>query len=161
MEIVVRAGMPGDAETLTDLCFRSKRSNGYDAAFMEACRDELTVSPRDLREQTFWVAVTTEGDVCGCCSLEIDPGARSGEVCVFFIDPDWQRKGVGRKLWIALLGTAAEHGLKRLELDADPFAVPFYESVGFKVVDEAPSASIPGRMIPYMTQELAPAKTRI
>src|SRR5690606_39451935 len=30
---------------LTELCLRSKASHGYDAAFIAACREELTVDP--------------------------------------------------------------------------------------------------------------------
>ena len=45
---------------------------------------------------------------------------------------------------------AKDQGLEILHLDADPFAVPFYESLGFKVVSETPSGSIPGRTLPKM-----------
>ncbi len=38
----IRLARPEDAATVTALAFRSKASNGYDAAFMAACRDELT-----------------------------------------------------------------------------------------------------------------------
>ena len=40
----LRRANPEDAAALTALAFRSKASNGYDRAFMEACRAELTYS---------------------------------------------------------------------------------------------------------------------
>ena len=79
---------------------------------------------------------------------------RSGEIHAFFIDPDWQRKGIGHLLWHKLLDCAKAKNLVKLHLDADPLAVPFYEALGFKVAGEVPSGSIPGRSIPYMTMPI-------
>ena len=147
--IELREARSDEAAALSELCFRSKQSNGYDDAFMEACREELTVGEERLQRGDFWVAV--EGTICGCACLDIDPDGTSGEVHAFFIDPDWQRKGVGRLLWQKLVDRATSEGLVSLYLDADPFAVPFYKALGFKTAGEASSGSIPGRHITHMT----------
>ncbi|MEE8545291.1 MAG: hypothetical protein V3T29_05715 [Alphaproteobacteria bacterium] len=42
---MIRPARPGEAAALTDLALRSKAHWGYDAAFMAACRAELTVTP--------------------------------------------------------------------------------------------------------------------
>lgn len=153
MKIEIRRARPEEAAALTDLSLRSKRSNGYDEAFMEACREELTVTASRLAAGEFWVA---EADgLRGCVCLAADLEAGSGEVEAFFVDPDWQRRGVGRLLWLKVLERARSKGLARLHLDADPAAVPFYEAMGFRVMGEAPSGSIEGRMLPRM--ELAGA----
>ncbi len=115
---------------------------------MAACRDELTVTDEHLKDGEYWVAES--GVVCGCACLRADPNSRSGEVHAFFIDPAWQRKGIGRLLWQKLVERAKEKGLTGLHLDADPLAVPFYEALGFKVTGEAPSGSIAGRSLPHM-----------
>lgn len=149
LNIELRRARPEDAEILTELSMRSKRSNGYDDAFMAACREELTVTVERLCEGEYWVA---ESDaVCGCACLVADLANRSGEVHAFFIHPEWQRKGIGRLLWRKLAERAREEGLTDLYLDADPFAVPFYEALGFEVTGEVPSGSIPGRTLPRMT----------
>ena len=154
MALAIRRARPDEAGVLTDLSMRSKRSNGYDDAFMAACREELTVTGDQIRDREYWVA---EADaVCGCACLLTDPRDRTGEVHAFFIDPGAQRKGVGRMLWQKLLARAKEEGLFRLYLDADPSAVPFYEAMGFEVVGEEPSVSIPGRMLPHMAMALDP-----
>jgi hypothetical protein len=63
----IRRARPDETGVLSDLCFRSKQSNGYDDTFMAACRDELTVREADLRAGEYWVA---EADaVCGCACL--------------------------------------------------------------------------------------------
>ena len=147
--MLIRPAKEGDATVLTDLCMVSKQSNGYDDAFMEACREELRVTPERLRSEQFWVAENAS-HICGCVGLEVDSERKTGEVCTFFVHPDWQRKGVGRLLWVPVLQAAREQNLEMLHLDADPAAVPFYLSLGFVTVGENPSGSIPGRTIPYM-----------
>ena len=42
---------------------------------------------------------------------------------------------------------------RAIGLDADPHAVGFYEHMGAKVIGEAPSGSIPGRMLPRMEDD--------
>lgn len=153
MNIEIRRARPEEADALTDLSLRSKRSNGYDDAFMAACRAELTVTADRMTAGEYWVAES--GGICGCACLLADPDGGSGEVHAFFIDPGWQRKGVGRLLWRKLVERAKAKGIADLRLDADPFAVPFYEALGFKVVGETPSDSIPGRTIPHMTIAIA------
>jgi len=149
MSIKIRRARPEETGVLTDLSIRSKRSNGYDDLFMAACREELTVTEESLAAGEYWVA---ESDVvCGCACLLADPDSRSGEIHAFFIDPQCQRKGIGRRLWQKLLDRAKEQGLDALRLDADPAAVPFYEALGFEVTGTAPSGSIAGRRLPRMT----------
>lgn len=149
MKIEIRRARPEDVDLLTELSIRSKRSNSYDEAFMAACREELTVTRQSLRTGEYWVAQS--GVICGCACLCADPDGRAGEIHAFFIDPAWQRRGIGRLLWQKLLERAKESGLVRLYLDADPAAVPFYEALGFEVIGESPSGSIPGRTLPHMT----------
>lgn len=148
MKLEIRRARPDEADALTDLSMRSKRSNGYDDAFMDACREELTVTPKRLAEGEYWVAVAD--DICGCACLLPDEKDASGEIHAFFIDPELKRQGIGRLLWSRVLRSASAKRLVRLHLDADPYAVPFYESLGFVVVDKVPSGSIPGRFLPKM-----------
>lgn len=142
-----------DVDALTDVSIRAKQSNGYDDAFMVACRDELTVTAAHLCQGEYWVAY--EGDqIIGCASLCPDKDHRSGEVHSFFINPDQQGRGVGRMLWAKLLERAHAYGITEVRLDADPNAAPFYEAMGFEVIGDAPSGSIPGRRIPHMRLSL-------
>ena len=46
----LRRAVAGDANALSDLSFRSKASNGYDADFMDACREELAVTPQIIAD---------------------------------------------------------------------------------------------------------------
>ena len=159
--ITIRRALHTDCNALTSLCFRSKQSNGYDDAFMEACRDELTVTLETLEQSECWVAQHLEAQhntptLCGCASLTLPSKTLSesetpvGEVGLFFIDPGWQGCGVGRLLWETILKSAESHGLHQLVLDADPFAEGFYSKLGFEVIGRVASGSIPGRTLPHM-----------
>ena len=147
MNITLRRARSDEIEILTDLSMRAKRSNGYDDAFMQACRAELTVTAARMEEGEYWVA---ESDaVCGCVCLKTTFEG-FGEVHAFFIDPECQRKGVGRSLWLKVVERARLLGITSLSLDADPAAVPFYRAMGFVEIGQTPSGSIEGRMLPRM-----------
>ena len=148
----IRRALPQDAPALTALIMASKRSNGYDDAFMAACADELRARPADIENQSYWVAEL--GHLMGCVCLNTD--GKEGVINTFFIHPDHKRQGIGRALWDQVHQIANAQGLTLLKLDADPAAVPFYEAIGFKTVSQAPSGSIPGRMLPHMQLVLNP-----
>ena len=151
MTIKIRRARLDEADMLTDISMRSKRSNGYDDAFMECCREELAVTAARMGEGEYWVA---EADrVCGLICLKVVEDGE-GQVHAVFVDPDFQRRGVGRLLWAKLIERAEALGMKGLHLDADPAAVPFYRAMGFEVVGEVPSGSIEGRMLPRMATKL-------
>lgn len=152
MAIQIRTANRNDAAMLTALAMRSKQSNGYDDAFMAACREELTVTEQHFATTTYWVA---EGEaIAGMVGLELDEEGASGEIGSFFIDPAHKRKGIGRLLWQAVLDFADAQGVKTLRLDADPAAEPFYEAMGFKTVGRVASGSIAGRTLPHMVLDL-------
>lgn len=130
---------------MSAIAMRSKRSNGYDDAFMEMCRAELTVTETMLRDGEYWVAEA--GNLTGIACLAAAPIA---EIQSLFVDPAAQGMGIGGLLLRHLLTRARLLGLPALELDADPNAVPFYEKHGFKIIAQVPSGSIPGRFIPRL-----------
>ena len=151
MSVELRRAVSTDADTLSDLSFRSKASNGYDADFMDACRDELAVTAQTIAEGEIWVA-EKNGKTVGFFDIRLEMQAL--EVYSLYVAPDAKRSGVGRTLWAALEERAVAMSARAIELDADPTAVSFYEAMGCRVIGEAPSGSIPGRMLPRMRKWL-------
>ncbi|MTI45374.1 N-acetylglutamate synthase-like GNAT family acetyltransferase [Roseibium hamelinense] len=147
-----------DLGSLTALCLLSKQSNGYDDAFMAQCLEELRVRP-DWLEDEFWLAETQDGELVGCARLRFE-GSTQGEIATCFVHPDHHGKSIGRRLMNRLLESANCSGLSSIVLDADPNAVPFYEKMGFQVIDETPSGSIPGRFLPLTELCMSPNKDR-
>lgn len=148
INLTTRLARLDEAALLTDIAMRSKQSNGYDDAFMAACREELTVTRERMAGLEYWVA--EERAVYGYVCLGTHENSMKGEVHAFFIDPAFQRKGVGTVLWHKVLERARDKKLVELWLDADPFAAPFYEKLGFETMSQTPSGSIPGRTLPRM-----------
>ena len=65
---------------------------------------------------------------------------RSGEACELdglFVEPEWMRGGVGRRLVEDAKRIAHRRGATRIDVVANPQAVAFYEAVGFTKIGEA------------------------
>ncbi len=92
----LRPARPDEAGLLTELCLRSKAVWGYDEAFMQACRAELTLSPADIAGSSLQVAV--DGDaVTGVVQVAVD--GENADLAKLFIAPSTIRAGVGRALF--------------------------------------------------------------
>jgi GNAT superfamily N-acetyltransferase len=138
-----------DAKDLADLsavCLRSKGHWGYDADFLAACRDDLTVSNTDL---------------AGYLAVTGPKGARTGVVTVLmagpiahldklFVDPSHLGQGLGRALMLWAVAQAKTAGATEMRIEADPFAEGFYTHFGATKIGETPSTVFPDRRLPLM-----------
>ena len=140
-----------DCDVLSGLAFRSKASNGYDAAFMEACRDELAVTPEKIADGELWISEADSKPV-GFFDIRLENDTL--EVYALYVDPVVKRCGIGRKLWAEVEERAVAMAAEAIELDADPSAVEFYKAMGCGVIGQSPSGSISGRMLPRMRKWL-------
>ncbi|WP_406198688.1 GNAT family N-acetyltransferase [Kitasatospora sp. NBC_01560] len=148
----IRPARPDEAEPLSSLALRSKGHWGYDEAFLAACREELTLDAAGIERGR--TAVAEDGDrVLGFVTLVGVPP--QGELGMLFVEPDAIGRGVGRLLVEDLRGRAAALGFRRLTIDADPNAEPFYLAMGAKRIGSAPSESIPGRELPLLALDIA------
>ncbi len=152
----VRPARHGDASPLSERALRSKAVWGYDDDFLNACRDELSVSPTDIDTNCIRVGEDV-GSVVEFYRLSIKAGV--GSVDLFFVDPDSVRHGYGRLLWTGdLARQAQERGLTDLTVDSDPHAEAFYRAMGCRSAGDAASGSIPGRRLSRLRFDLeAPA----
>ncbi|MEM6399344.1 MAG: GNAT family N-acetyltransferase [Cyanobacteria bacterium P01_D01_bin.116] len=85
-----------------------------------------------------WVSVCSEkvtyvaddkGTIAGFGELEMD-----GHIDCFYCNKDYQRMGVGNKIYCAIEAKAYELGLNRLYVEASITAKPFFLSMGFSIV---------------------------
>ncbi|HEU0220815.1 MAG TPA: GNAT family N-acetyltransferase [Paracoccaceae bacterium] len=150
---VFRAPRQGEAGMLTELCLRAKASWGYDAAFMAACRAELTVAPGDLLGGSMQV-VELAGAPVGLVELRLEDGA--AELEKLFVAPEAQGAGIGAALFGWAAARARACGAAWLRIDSDPGAEGFYLRMGAERAGSAPSRSIPGRMLPRLRFRLGP-----
>lgn len=60
-------------------------------------------------------------------------------LCSLFVDPCFQRRGIGRALLLAGIQRCISEDIRRcIKVNAAPNAVPFYQSLGFDILDNAP-----------------------
>lgn len=146
-EIVLRRAAAAEAGVLTELAMRSKSYWGYDQAFLEACRDELTLLPEELKARRVIVA-DSGGKPVGFYSLEGQPP--EGELGYLFVEPSTIGCGIGRQLWNHMCGTSRRLGFRQIRIESDPDATSFYQSRGADLVGAVASGSIPGRELPLL-----------
>jgi GNAT superfamily N-acetyltransferase len=144
----LRPARPDEAALLSDLALRSKGHWGYDAAFLAACRDELTIPADEIGTRRTTIA-EEDGTVVG--HYTIDGTAPVAELGQMFVDPGHIGRGVGRALWAHAVERARAEGIRTLTIDADPHAEAFYLAMGAIRTGSTPSGSIPGRELPRLT----------
>lgn len=149
--LAIRRAAGADAASLTALALRAKAVWGYDAAFMAACRAELTITAAQIAERPTWLIEEPDA-IVGFYQLRI--AGRMAEVAQIFIAPDRLRSGLGFRLWAHLEAQARAAGCTRLEVDSDPHAEGFYRAMGMIRSGDAASGSIRGRMLPHLQKEL-------
>ncbi|WP_299929453.1 GNAT family N-acetyltransferase [uncultured Pelagimonas sp.] len=131
---------------LSDLCLRSKAYWGYDADFLDACREELTVTHADLGART---AVIRKGaGFIGVATVTIDQG--TAQLNKLFVDPDAIGSGAGRALLLWAIAQARSGQARIMNIDADPGAEAFYAYMGAIRIGSVASTAISGRMLPLM-----------
>ena len=149
--LTLRTPGPDDAAALTELCLRSKAVWGYDAQFMEACRDELTITPEMLNSSYLQVA-ESEGCLIGVAQVTLETDF--AELSKLFVEPTRLRCGAGRQLFDWATRTAHQAGATELVIGADPQAAGFYRRMGAIDAGTVASGSIPGRRLPLLKLRL-------
>ena len=147
----LRRPEPHELPLLSALCLRSKAIWGYDQAFLEACRAELTIRAEELESTPLCIA-EHDGAIVGVAQVIVDGAV--ADLQKLFVEPGAIGLGVGRSLFAWVVLTAKDLGAQHLTIDADPGAVGFYRRMGAVEHGSAPSGSIPGRTLPRLQVDL-------
>ncbi len=151
--ITIEAAASADQSILHAIAMRSKAYWGYDDAFMTACADELRIPDGYFGKYPVYVARAGR-KILGYYVLAPEKNSVS-ELEMLFVDPEAIGKGIGAMLLTHAKNQARKQGAKRLKVQSDPYAAPFYAAMGFVKTGESPSGSIPGRTLPEMEKTLA------
>jgi GNAT superfamily N-acetyltransferase len=178
--VIVRAARPEEAGAISALALRSKAHWGYEAAFLEACRADLTIDPAWCDGVRLVVAdggglleddsgllgddsgllgddsglLGDDSGLLGYARVAGDPPA--GELAGLFVDPVAIGRGVGGLLLRHAVGIAARLGFRTLEIDSDPYAEAFYLHAGAARVGEFASTVDPARLLPRLRLAVTP-----
>lgn len=138
--LIVRAATPGEASTLSAIAQEAKALWGYDPAWLEAWRPELTLTETDVTRMLVRVA-ESGGEIAGFAAVDCQGGV--WEIAHLWVRPRFGRQGAGRRLLEAVVEAAREAGARMLRIEADPHAERFYLDLGAVRIGTRP-ASMPG-----------------
>ena len=153
-QITIRQADVEEAQALSALCYRSKSHWGYDEKFMALSRASLTITPTLIASGRVMVAEAADGALLGMTSIAILPEEGCYDLLHLFVEPSAIRAGAGRVLFQAAVAKAKALGARVLLIQSDPHAAGFYRSMGARDAGEAPSDSVPGRMLPMFRYAL-------
>ncbi len=148
MEIV--RSTPEDAPNLLDIAVAAKAHWGYPDGWMAAWAQLLRLPPAYFTTNDVYKAMIGPR-IAGWYALIRREDF--GLLDHLWIQPAFMRQGIGRQLFLHAVERTRSQGLRRLELEADPHAVGFYEHMGAHVIGEA--ASDMDRKIPVMSLDLS------
>lgn len=147
----IRKAKLHEANYLSDLAFRSKAYWSYSEDFMEACREDLTMTPEYIASSLVFV-LEDEGAIKGFLSLE-----QENDSCLLkdlFIEPKEIGKGYGKALWRYMIEVAKDLGIRTVQIHSDPHAENFYIMMGAKRIGEIESTVFEGRKLPLLEAEI-------
>ena len=123
----LRKARSDELPALSEMSLRSKAFWGYDQAFIDACRSELTLAADDLATTSI-VVVEADGVIAGLYQLDVDGDA--ADLLKLYVESSKINGGVGRTLFAAAKREAKERGAVRMRIEADPNAAGFYQRMG-------------------------------
>jgi GNAT superfamily N-acetyltransferase len=148
LDPAIRRARPAEAAALSALALHSKAHWGYDADFLAACRDDLTLSADDIASSPVYVFDGVHAPLGFYRLLQQEDGV--AVLDDLFVEPAAMGQGVGRRLWRHAVSTATKLGCSEMVWQSDPQAEGFYLAMGAQRVGESASTVMPGRMLPLM-----------
>lgn len=107
------------------------QGHGAESFLVSMSADAIASYIRD-EAFTYVVARDVSGDMAGAAALRSD-----NHLFHLFVAPAWQRQGVATLLWQDLAARAQQTSRRRpFTVNATPYAVPFYERMGFEVAGQ-------------------------
>ena len=96
--LTIRSATPQEADEISELTVRSKAYWGYSKDFMDACREELTVTQQLIGSDNIDYLVAEHGSkLLGYYAIE-KCSEKEYELEALFVDPEYIGKGIGKAL---------------------------------------------------------------
>jgi ribosomal protein S18 acetylase RimI-like enzyme len=133
MEIQILPAKPEQAKALTQIALAAKAHWGYPERWMELWRPQLTFTSAYFEKNESWVAELNGISVAFYTLLQKDGNAWVEDL---WVSPELIGKGIGKSLFLHALNISRQRGFKKLQLEADPNAVGFYEKMGMYKIGE-------------------------
>lgn len=154
-DFLIRPASRQNAHSLTRVANASKRHWHYPDHYYEIWKDELTITPDYIAENTVYVLEENKNIIAFYSLVTLTKDLRFKSDILekgtwldhMFIAPDHIGRGMGRFLFDHLYRWCRSRDIFQVRLLADPYAAGFYRKMGCKYVRQVPS-TIPGRTTP-------------
>ena len=130
--LTIRTAVAADLPLLRQVFRAASLSNADDAPMLLARPEFLVFAGDGIAGGRTRVAVAGphgDGRIVGF--VTVAGGDDGPELEDLFVDPDWRRRGVARRLVLDVVRTARQTGHWRLWVTGNPHALDFYLAVGF------------------------------
>ncbi|MBT8378576.1 MAG: GNAT family N-acetyltransferase [Ignavibacteria bacterium] len=149
--MIIRKANVEENKLLSELAINSKSYWNYSEEFIEAFRNELKYSKKDLNNpNNHFVVAELKNKIIGFYAL-VPLDQDKFELEALFIDPEYIGKGIGIVLFQDAKSFATVKGVKSIIIQGDPNAEKFYKAMGCKKIGNKESESIPGRYLPLFS----------
>ena len=149
----IRPAHAHEGERLREIAIASKGYWGYDPERVREWAATGDFSPEGLRENEVYVAEADEQAIAWTALI------RKGELLWLddlWVEPAWIGQGIGARLFRHAVERARQLGGKRLEWEAEPNAVGFYQRMGGRYLRESEPSEW-GRVLAVMGIDLVDA----
>jgi N-acetylglutamate synthase-like GNAT family acetyltransferase len=177
LEITIRVATIEDVPTLKRLIPESVRGLSKDFYTSEQIESAIKyifgVDTQLIADGTYYVA-DAESQIVGCGGWSkrktlfggdqmkdaqdsmLDPKNDAGRIRAFFINPNWARRGIGRRIIETCEEAAKAVGFTRMELAATRPGEPLYTSMGYAVTQRVDQPMPDDNTLPiaYMQKQL-------
>ena len=150
--ICIRRVQPQEADELTCIALAAKSHWGYPERWIELWTPQLTFDAEYFEANESWAAEVDERPIAFYTLLDKQGIAWLENL---WVHPDFIGRSVGKTLFLHAVELARQRGYNKLQLEADPNAVGFYEKMGMHKIGERLS-EVEGqpRSLPIMEMDL-------
>lgn len=150
-EVWIRPAEHGEVERLREIAIAAKSYWGYDPDRVREWAALGDFSPAGLLEKHVYVAAVRDAPVGWAAAIS--------RTDVWWLDdlwilPDWMGKGIGRRLFSHTAEQGRAAGAHRMEWEAEPNALGFYERMGSHYLRDS-EPSVWGRVNAIMGIDLS------
>lgn len=129
--LVIRLAVHSEQAKLEELQLRASLGNAGDRDFLLAHPDAIQLPAEQIAQGRVFVS-ELQGGIVGFAA--VDPRANGdSELDALFVDPQMQRRGIGRALVEHCAEFARAQGSVALHVVGNPHAKKFYSECGFEV----------------------------
>jgi putative acetyltransferase len=132
----LRLGTIEDAAEMERVAIAAIGESGYTPEQIDAWLSGFSEERmRELCATSFVMIVEANGEVLGFATL-IERGETAGELDLWYVDPDFKRRGVGKILVRAIEDRARQQEMSAIWVDASQPATHRLEQLGYRVHDD-------------------------